>query len=136
MGLGEDPHRVGQRVRQEHGALSRRLVALVARVRTGEEEGIAQDFDDLVSDLLAHMGLEEHDLFPLLAFEARGGPRLVATLHAEHAEIRTCVRALQQPRLDAERLDALCELLRRHGAREEQHLYPWAVAREANPDVV
>ena len=130
------PVRVGRRLRDEHESLSRRCAALQARVRRGEVQGVSSTFTELAGDLLAHMAFEEHDLFPLLAFEAVGGPRLVSRLHAEHAEIRKQLGELEAYALDRDRLDALVALLERHRAREDEHLYPWALAREAAVDLV
>ena len=133
----ESRGRVAVRVQQEHSLLVQRLDMLRGRLRRDAEVDLSQQWDDFASDLAAHMAYEEHDMFPLLAWEAVDGPQLVARLHAEHAAIRTRTQAIGSAMarhgLQVDALDALAELIGHHSELEDLRLYPWAVAREWEP---
>jgi hemerythrin-like domain-containing protein len=113
---------------QHHRGLEEAFKATVARARTDNDASVSRAaWDAFERELLAHMEIEEKDLFPLFGRlhleEARA-------LQAEHDVIRERLfelgLALDLRRLGTPAIEEFAARLRAHALREDLMLYPWA----------
>jgi hemerythrin-like domain-containing protein len=125
--MNEDHELVRDRLIEDHARLSDLLLRLVAAFEANDRTEMAALWNQLETGLNAHLDAEEKYLFPELA---RTQPDEARALLAEHAEIRTRLLELGiRVDLHTIRLDVtkeLVDLLRKHAAKEDDILYPWA----------
>jgi len=136
-------HTDGTRVRRpdrpnaldrHHHELEPRFAALVENAEANDALELRAVWASFERDLIRHLELEEHELFPAFA---RGHRADADALLAEHADIRRRLLDLGM-RLDlhflrADDVQAFVARLQDHARREGALLYPWA-EREASAD--
>jgi hemerythrin-like domain-containing protein len=112
---------------QHHRGLEEAFKATVARAKSDTDPSTSRAaWDAFERELLAHMEIEEKDLFPLFG---RVYPEEARALHAEHDVIRERLfeigLALDLRRLGTPAIDEFAARLRAHALREDLMLYPW-----------
>jgi hemerythrin-like domain-containing protein len=115
------------RLVKDHDDLDEMLESLIAAFKTGDWEAASATYADFEGRLTTHLRGEEELFFPDFAIV---DPAEVAELREEHRKIRERVFELgvgidlHQTRIGA--ILELADMLRRHAAREDAVLYPWA----------
>lgn len=118
---------IGDALALHHRGLEEAFRATVARAQKEADPSAARAaWEAFERELLAHMEIEEKDLFPLFG---RVHPDEARALQAEHDVIRERLfelgLALDLRRLGAPATDELAARLRAHALREDLTLYPW-----------
>lgn len=115
---------------EDHQRLDRSFDALVTRAQGGDPADLRAEWEVFERGLLRHLELEERDILPGFA---RDDPAGAQTILDEHAAIREALVemgiSLDLHFLRADAVQAFCDRLRAHAAREETALYRWT-ARE------
>lgn len=122
-----DDRPIGDALAQHHRGLEEAFKATVARAKSQADPSTCRAaWDAFERELLAHMDIEEKDLFPLFG---RVHPDEAQALHAEHDVIRARLfelgLALDLHRLGTPAIDEFAARLRAHALREDLMLYPW-----------
>lgn len=120
----------------DHQRLDAIFETLLNRVHAGDAEASREAWTRFEQGLEAHLAAEERSLLPL--FDAHD-PDEAAAIRGEHREIRSLLAemgvSLDLHALREEKVAAFVEALRRHAAREEASLYPWADQRLPAPEL-
>ncbi len=113
-------------LQDEHARLDELLNGLACAAEGADRSEVLRAWGELESELLHHLELEEHELFPLAAPFHR---ETVDSLRLEHARIRATLAELgiraELHTLHQHTVDALVEALRQHAEREDRTLYRW-----------
>jgi hemerythrin-like domain-containing protein len=122
-----DDRPIGDALAQHHRGLEEAFKATVARAKIDADPSTARAaWDAFERELLAHMAIEEKDLFPWFG---RVQPEEARALQAEHDVIRARLfelgLALDLRRLGTPAIDEFAARLRAHALREDLMLYPW-----------
>lgn len=124
------PPDVAAYLRGEHDDLETRASGLLAIVEEGDRDAMRQAFDEMEERIVAHLDLEERELFPRYAVDA---PEDARQLVAEHDAFRKALAELDVAiDLHAVRLEMIRELvalLAAHAHRENVTVYRWAASR-------
>ena len=120
---------------QEH----ERVVNLISHVRDARRDGaitrMAELAREITSVLGPHTQVEERGLFPAMATEF---PEQIAALEAEHRRIEAVLAEADGPFLTdpgwPDRLLDTLDLLREHILKEQDGVYPAALAAHATED--
>lgn len=120
----------------DHQRLDAIFETLLNRVHAGDVEASREAWTRFERGLEAHLAAEERTLLPL--FDAHD-PDEAAAIRREHIEIRRLLAemgvSLDLHVLREEKVAAFVEALRRHAAREEASLYPWADQKLPAPEL-
>jgi hemerythrin superfamily protein len=116
-------------LKDDHDRLDQLFQALLDAVEAADEPTVSAVWSDFERGLLAHLEVEETELFPVLETKH---PETISALRLEHENIRHLLGELGiYADLHALRQDVARELvrmLRAHAALEDRTLYPWAEA--------
>lgn len=125
--------KLGTRLREEHRALDAQFDEVAELVRAGDTATMDAGWTRLESSLIEHMDFEEKRLLP--RFE-RVDPAAAARVREEHAAIRARLTelgiAIELHTIREAAVRAFLDELRAHATREDEALYPWADALDAN----
>ena len=123
----------------QHQDVLRELAAAEADLGQGDGTSLAGLVRFLQGDVLRHFVVEEEALFPVLARHIGSAQGPLAVMHAEHAEFRRLLGALDRavnaqdvPQQHAHAAQ-LIELLRGHIAKEDNVLFPMALRMLSEP---
>jgi hemerythrin-like domain-containing protein len=110
----------------EHALLEQALFELACAAEGADRSALVQAFTEVERGLVAHLELEERELFPLVEpFH----PDAIETARKNHEEIRRLLADLgvraDLHTLDKATVDELVEVLRRHFEHEDRTLYHW-----------
>lgn len=116
----------------EHARIAGDLEDLVNRAESGHWRLCDVVWDGVSRRLEDHMAFEEVELFSEFASSSVDAHALAATLRTEHESFRVALislgNAVQLHTLREGPVRKLMDLLRVHAERENQTVYPWAVA--------
>lgn len=120
---------------QEH----ERVVNLISHVRDARRDGAVTRMAELAREITSVLGphtqVEEHGLFPAMATEF---PEQIAALEAEHRRIEAVLAEADGPFLTdpgwPDRLIDTLDLLREHILKEQDGVFPAALATLATED--
>ncbi len=122
-----------EHLRQDHLAFRDRFVDICGRARSGDWRDLDDVWGGFAASLRDHLAFEERELFGAYAERDADSRILVDRLRAEHDEIRRTLDELgiqiQLKSIRATTIDAFVEVMQRHAAIENAHLYPWAESR-------
>jgi hemerythrin-like domain-containing protein len=122
-----DSREIRAELAREHEEIDQELQALASAGESGESANVQAAWDEFESRLLAHLELEERELFPLVESVH---PQEVEALRREHEVIRRTVARLgvrsDLHTLPKATIDAFVKLLESHAEREDLTLYRWA----------
>jgi hypothetical protein len=122
-------------LRDDHINLERRFGELCLLAHDGDWHDLDEVWDGFVHDVEAHFEIEERQLFPRLAEQGRDSRALVAELVADHLAIRQTLEDLglqiQIHVIRASTIDSFVSQMRKHAARENERVYPWAASTGA-----
>jgi hypothetical protein len=112
---------------EDHHRLDRLFDALVTRAQGGDPIDLRAEWEVFERGLLRHLELEEHEILPGFARDDPAGAKAILD---EHGAIRDALVemgiSLDLHLLRADAVQAFCDRLRAHAAREEAALYRWA----------
>ena len=119
---------------KHHTELDQRIAVLLTKADGDDCHDLANAWNRFERELLRHLDLEEHELFPRLKTEH---PEDVAALTQDHEALRRDLLALGVRAdlhcLRAEAVRTFVADLRAHAAREDETLYRWA-SRDVDGD--
>ena len=125
----DDPRANGPRLllAEHHDAMDNACEELRVGVEIDDPLDLVTRYRAFERDVLDHLALEEELILPAYALDEPGDARRIAS---EHDELR---RLLYQLGIEAElhcvraeSIEALIQLLKAHGRREDTRMYPWA----------
>ncbi len=123
----------GGRLHGDHERFDARFETLCTICRHGDWADVDRQWGSFEKDLRAHMAFEERELFDDFAATGDGPADVVATLKAQHTELRKLLGQLgietQLHAIRADSIDAFVQALRLHASVESAHLYPWLEAK-------